>query len=94
MVMLKYAKKLNEILKVGNKVNRQQALIEYAQSLHVSFDGLRKPNGEVDEDQLTVLLFNAERTRTWFRLRRMGVLAGGFFVLMMLIAAIFLFVKF
>ena len=94
MPVLKYVKKLEGILKIGDIVQRQEALITYARSLQVNAQDARKFNGEIDEDQLTVLIFNAERTRTMFRFRKIGLLVATFLLFITLIAATIIFVRF
>lgn len=93
MVPEKYSK-LDGILKIGDSTTRQQSLMDYAGSLNVNTTKIRKLNGDIDEDQLTVLIFNAERTRTMLRFGRTGFFLGVLFIFIMLIAAIVLFLKF
>ena len=94
MPALKYVGKLESILKIGDIIRRQKELIEYANSLHINTEKVRKTNGTLDEDSLTVLIFNVERSRTMFRFRRIGFLLGTFFIFIVLIAAIILYSKF
>lgn len=93
MVPAKYSK-LAGILKIGDSTARQQSLMDYAGSLNINITNVRKLSGDIDEDQLTVLIFNAERTRTMLRLGKTGFFLGVFFIFIMLIAAMFLFLKF
>lgn len=93
MVLAKYGK-LEGILKIGDFTKRQQSLMDYAGSLNINITKVRKLNGDIDEDLLTVLIFNAERTRTMLRFGRTGFFVGVFFIFIMLIAVIFLFLKF
>jgi hypothetical protein len=85
-----YVSKLETILKIGDITERREALAEYARSLGIKVEKARKLHGEVDEDQLTVLIFNAERNRAFFRSRRFGLIFGTLFVFTALMAGLFL----
>jgi hypothetical protein len=75
-------------LRIADASERQQALMEYARSLQINTEKTTKANGKIDEDQLTVRIFNVERTRTMFRFRKLGFFLGALFMFVILIAAI------
>jgi len=93
MAVNSHTRKLEEALKIGDRTERQRLLLNYARSLNVNIEMARKANNEIDEDALTVLIYNAQRTRTFFQLRNTGAWFGIILILFMILAGIFLAIK-
>ena len=85
---------IEEILKIGEKRERQKKLREYAQRLKINLLKVRKPSGEISEDGLTVLLYDALQARTRRRSQMTGLIAVGVFILGVMFVVFFLYAKF
>jgi hypothetical protein len=72
--------KLEEIFQIGEKAERLKALIEYARAVKINPQKARNAKGEVSENELAVLLFDAEQSRKTVKLQNIGLVAGALFV--------------
>ncbi len=55
--------RLDELLAVADKHGRQKAIADYARTLNVNVNKARKANGEFAEEELAILIFDAEKNR-------------------------------
>ncbi len=82
--------RLEELLKIADSSARQKAMLDYARSLKADSFRAKKENGVLDEDILTVLIYDAERKRDTMRTQNTGLLVGAVIVTLMVVAAIYL----
>jgi len=82
--------KLDELLKMEDRVARQKAMLEFARALKVDSFRARKEDGDLDEDVLTVLIYDADLQKSSVRTQNTGLLVGAVLVALMVIAAIYL----
>ena len=85
--------KLEELLKIGDRSARRKALLEHARGLKIDSARARKENGELDEDVLTVLIYDAQQKKSSVQTQNTGLLAGAMIVFVMVIAAIYILAK-
>ncbi len=86
--------KLEVISKIKDGQERRQALVEYAKILKVNFLHAERTGGEYSENELAVLIYNAERARRKLRVVRVGFFVPAFFILILLVVIIFLLLSF
>lgn len=85
--------RIESLLRIEEKSARQKALLGYARLLKINVSRAEKRNGEIDEDVLTVLIHDAERSRSTRRTVNTGFIAGALFVAAVALAVIFLLVR-
>jgi len=84
------ASRLDELLKMEDRVARQKAMLEYSRALKVDSARARNEDGDLDEDVLTVLLYDAQQKKSSVRTQNTGLLVGAVIVALVVIAAIYL----
>jgi hypothetical protein len=88
---MKNQSKLEEIFAVEDGPGRLKGLLDYARSLRVNVLKAKRPDGQYSEHELAVLIFDAVQNKKGDHLARMGFLIAGAFILMIGLAAIWLF---
>lgn len=83
--------KLEEILDIPDGQKRLEALIEYASALKINYRKAKKPDGNISENELAVLIYDVEKSRKSSIFQNFGLVLGGIFLIIMVAAAIFLF---
>lgn len=86
-------KQLEELLAIPDRKERQQALLEYARTLKVDPQKARKEGGDLSEDRLTVLIYDALQSRKMAKFQVTGLLIGGALMLIVGLIMIFLAVQ-
>ncbi len=85
--------KIEEILLIENTNQRQTALRRYARQLQVRIERASLPDGTLDEDALTVLIYNANASKKRSRLSNVGFLVVGAILSAAVCIAIFLLIN-
>jgi hypothetical protein len=80
--------RLEEILKIADCKKRQEQLVNYARALNVNPTRARKPNGEWDEDVLTLLIYDAGQVKKTQKFQKVGLIVGAVFLTLMGVALI------
>jgi len=83
---------LDQIFKISDDRQRLDALIDYARSLKLNYINARQPSGEYSENELAVMIYDAENLRRRVKTEHWGILFGAGIVLVVLAAFIYLLV--
>ncbi|MFA5260159.1 MAG: hypothetical protein WC450_02900 [Candidatus Omnitrophota bacterium] len=86
--------KLEMIFQIEDEQERRKALVEYAKTLKVNFLHAQRTNGEYSENELAVLIYNAERTLKRTRILNVGFFVAAFFILVFLLVVLYVLVHF
>ncbi|HPB68765.1 MAG TPA: hypothetical protein PLT76_02875 [Candidatus Omnitrophota bacterium] len=86
--------KLEVIFQIKDGPERRQALVEYAKILKVNFLHAERTGGEYSENELAVLIYNAERARRKLRIFNVGFFWPACFILICLSAILFFLLSF
>jgi hypothetical protein len=81
---------LDEIFFMEDPARRQRALVEYARSLKVNIIKAKKDNGELDENVLAVMIYDALELNKSSKRQNAGLIIGGIFLLVVLGIIIYL----
>jgi len=82
--------KLGEIFKVEDPAKRTEQLVAYAKRLKVNVLKTKKENGDYSEDQLAVLIYDAEERQRQNQLSNIGLIMGALFIFFVLLVGILL----
>jgi len=82
--------KLARIFDIEDPQKRVETLLEYGRQLKINLVKAKSPDCTYSENELAVLIFNAENNRRMLRLSNIGVFAVALFFFVMILAGIFL----
>jgi len=82
---------LDKILSVPNEKERLDQLVSYARALKLNFNKARKQNGQINEEELAVLIYDVEQNRRGNKNQQLAALAVYFFIFSAVLVAILLF---
>jgi len=82
--------KLEKIYKIKDPAKRYQALVAYAQALKIPVFRVQRPDGAYDYDKLTVLVYDAEKSRQDILRKNTYVLISGVFIFIILAWCIYI----
>jgi len=86
--------KLKELLDIPDKQERLRALIDYAKKLKINYTRASSESGEISENELSILIFEAEGTKQRGAHQNLAFFIMGVFVFAVVVACIFLFTRF
>jgi len=90
---MKTTEKLEELFRIEDKAARQKAFVAYARSLRINYLRAKKTDGEYDENELAVLIYTAQETKSVNRLKNSVFLIIGIFLFGAILLAIFFMVR-
>ncbi|HOW35034.1 MAG TPA: hypothetical protein PL155_01275 [Candidatus Omnitrophota bacterium] len=77
---------LDELLAIPDKTERHKALVDLARSFNINIAQVKEPNGEIREEELAVLIFEAQEKKKKKQFQNIAVVVVGiFFVIITLI---------
>lgn len=83
--------KLEQIFQIEDPNDRQRELVQYAKSLRVNTLKAKKADGSYSENELAVLIYNAEQSLKNFKFQTIALLAAAIFIMVVVIAGVGLF---
>lgn len=83
--------KLEEIFKLEDPHERQIQLVQYAKTLRVNTLKAKKADGSYSENELAVLIYNAEQSLKNFKFQTIALIVVAIFIMVAVIAGIGLF---
>ena len=82
--------KLSQLIEIPQKEERQKVLLEYAKQLRINVAKVKNQEGQINEEELVVLIYDAEQGKKTSQHQNMAFLVVGIFVALALFALIFL----
>jgi ABC-type phosphate transport system permease subunit len=82
--------RLDEIFLIENSAERQKALIDYARSLQINVIRAKRDDGDLDENTLAVMIYDALESNKCNTRQNTGLIIGTIFVLIVLGIIIYL----
>ncbi len=74
--------KLEELFQIEDNLARQKALVDYAKSLKVNILKTKKTDGSYSENELAVLIYNAEQSRKDSKFQVIALFSVAVFILL------------
>ena len=75
---------LEEILNTVDNDKRLKALVKYARALNIDVERARDEEGRLSENRLIILIYDVGREQKYRKDESVGILIGGFFLLVAL----------
>ena len=69
--------KLDELFAIPDKSERQKEIMEYARSLRINTAKCKNEFGEISEEKLAVLLYDAQRVKDTNKIQHTALIIGG-----------------